>query len=349
MKKLIIYIGVSLLVIGLGVGAYFIFRDNPISTDAQTYVSISVNPAVEFTVNEDNQVISVVATDAEGDEIVQSYDFYGMDIDAACEMFTQLSMEAGYIDVDADETTGTSNEVVITVVNADEALQTQLRTRIRERIQTYFVNNGVFGYVSEEDLSEYAALAASYDLSVGQVKLIMRALEFNPDLTFDDVAAMPTNEVVALVNAEHKLMQQTTAAIRTQLRADIQTLKESETYAPMFAALDQISDLQEQLLDTSALTQQEIDALQAQLDQATAAFTSTYTELLEQFQADKAVLVQQAQTDAASLLNEVKTNYQAKVNTQKANMNALRERLQSQGDDLKNRITTWLQDQETQD
>lgn len=139
MKKIYIYLIVGIAILGLGVGGFFAVRYiNATNATASTYVSLAVNPEVEFTVNARENVISVNATDAEGDEIVQGYDFVGLKIDEACKIFTDLCTQAGYLDLDADEDTVDTNDVIITVVNSDETTEDNLYAKIRNKVHSYF-------------------------------------------------------------------------------------------------------------------------------------------------------------------------------------------------------------------
>jgi len=341
MKKLYSVLFVFSAILCGGLASFFIINSqlNP-SQDAETYVSVSINPAVEFTVNCDDKVISTLATDAEGDEIVQSYNFYGMYIDDACAKFTQLCTEAGYVNLDADETNGDENDVVITVVNANETVMAQIRTRIQSKIQTYFLNNGIFGKVSQDTLDEYLSEATTYGLSVGHIKLIMRALDYNPDLTVEELANMTVKEVVALLQTEHQTVGATVSSIREQLRTDIQALKTSDTYADMFVLIAEIKDLTIQLEDTT-LTEEEITTLQNELDTKQADFEDTFADLFVQYKEDRAELIAQAKEDSTTLLEEVKNTFKEKINTHKQAMQALKSRLQNNAN-LRERIQEWL-------
>jgi hypothetical protein len=267
MKNIYLYLIIGLVVVGLGIGLYFSITAGTVSAEAETYVSIAINPAAEFTINENDKVLTAVATDAEGDEIIQSYNFIGMDIDSACEKFTELCALAGYIDVTADEDATDTNDVFITVVNTSSTVQSRIVEKIQTKVGNYFLNNGIFGTISEDLLTEYLDEAIEYGLSVGHIKLIMRALEYNPELTFDELKDLPINEVVALTKEQHKNIVSTTSAIREQLKTDIQALKTSEEYSAMFTLIYEIEDLKNQLKETLALTEEQITALQNSLNE----------------------------------------------------------------------------------
>src|SRR5574344_824287 len=262
MKKIYLYLIIGLVIVGLGVGLYFgISALTSVSAEAETYVSVSINPAVEFTINANEQVITAIATDAEGDEILQNYNFIGKDIDSACEKFTELCILGGYVDVSTDETSVDTNDVVITVVNNSETVQANITQNIKTKVENYFLNNGIFGKVSEDTLTEYLDEATEYGLPVGHVKLIMLALEYNPELTFDELKDKPIKEIIALIKTKHKNIKSTTNAIKEKLKTDIEALKTSEKYSAMFTLIYEIEDLKEQLKATG-LTEEQTTTLE---------------------------------------------------------------------------------------
>ena len=338
---IILFTAIGIATIGIGIGLYFLIVNLTFSKDAETYVSIAINPAVEFTVNDDDKVISVAATDAEGDEIIQNYDFYKMDIDEACEKFTELCVEAGYIDVTADATDGEENDVVITVVNNAETTQATIRERIRTQLKNYFINNGIYGVVTDEDLSAYQTLATENNISLGKVKIINRALAYNPELTFDELKDLSVQEITNTIKEVHKNIAQTTQTVIEQLRLDIEALKTSDTYADMFTLIYEIEDLKEQLEDTT-LTTEQIAALQTTLAEKQADFDANYADLFEQFKEDRADLFEQAKTDSTALLQQIKNQYRTKVENYKSAMNELKERVKNSSR-IKDEVRAWLE------
>lgn len=340
MKNIILFSIIGLAVIGLGIGLYFGFVYIP--QEVNSYVSVSINPAVEFTLNSKNQVITAVATDAEGDEIIQSYNFYGMDINDACEKFTELCYLAGYIDIEADETEG-ENNVIITVVNENTTTENNIRQTIRNKIENFFVNNGIFGQISEDTLTQYLDLANEYDLSVGHIKLIMKALDYNPDLTFDELKDLPIRDIVQLTKEEHNEIKQTVSSIRTQLKEDLEALKTSEEYADMFNLIYDIKDLRAQLNDTEGLTTEQITVLETTLNEYETTFEEEYADLFEEYKDDRKELMEQAKIDSTELIEEIKETFDNKKEEYSESIEANQERIRNAGNEIKNRIRDWLE------
>ena len=344
MKKIYIYLIVGIAILGLGVGGFFAVRYiNATNATASTYVSLAVNPEVEFTVNARENVISVNATDAEGDEIVQGYDFVGLKIDEACKIFTDLCTQAGYLDLDADEDTVDTNDVIITVVNSDETTEDNLYAKIRNKVHSYFQNNGIFGRVSQDTLDEYLDEAVEYEMSVGHIKLVMRALELNLELTFEDVKDMQMNEILAMTKTMQQHMKKMTHQIRNEVKTELQELKQSETYTDMFALIDEIKTIEEQL-EEDELTEEQITALEAQLEVKKDDFEESYSDLYEEYEESKEDIIEAAKEDAEALLEQAKSQYEEKIESHRAQMEAHRQSSRSILNALKTRIQNWQEE-----
>ncbi len=229
------FIGVISLVLVIGLGVFFALRSNNLG-EPVTYVSLSVNPEIEFTVDSRNRVVSVEAINADAEQIVLNEDFIGMDIEDAAQRFTQHCIELGFITTE-EEPEGTQNEVRITVVNADEEVENELRNKLQERLQKHFDNNGIFGKVSQETLELYAEDAVLSGRSVGHIKLIMRALEFNPQFTFYELKELPVNEVIALTKEKHDSLRDVSKEMKTLLELELNNLKTSAKYNLVFVEL----------------------------------------------------------------------------------------------------------------
>jgi hypothetical protein len=365
MKKQRWFAVAIILVLVIGIGSFFAIRyfSNRLG-DATTYVSVEVtnnsngtgvfafkpnnliaegetsNALFEFTVDSNNKVVSVVSFNDEADALLENVDFIGMDIVDATEKLTELCIEAGYINVDNDETTADDNELIITVVSADEETQTEVNENIKERIEDYFLNNGIFGKVSQEVLDEYLDEAAAYDLSVGHVKLIMRALDANRALTFEEVKDLPIRDIMAIIKNEHNNLRKVASEIKDQLKIDLQNLRNSEKYAEMFNAIDNIDTLQKSLY-SDVLTDEERAAIQLQIDEAKENFETQYADLLNEYKSERDALIDQAREDSEQILEDLKDQFNSKREQNKNKLNELKQRLNELNGDLLERIRNW--------
>lgn len=104
---------------------------------AKTIMTCSVNPQVQFVLNDKNEVMKVVALNNDGQAIAMEVDFVGLDAEDAAEMFVKISTKAGYIDVN---TSGTSVKFDL---NGQKKNYDKLKNKINEKVNAFFDENGI--------------------------------------------------------------------------------------------------------------------------------------------------------------------------------------------------------------
>jgi len=102
-----------------------------------TVMTCSVNPQVQFVLNDKNEVMKVVALNNDGQAITLKVDFIGLDAEDAAEMFVKISTEAGYIN---PETEGTA---VNFDLSGDKKSYDKLKEKITKQVNNYFDENGI--------------------------------------------------------------------------------------------------------------------------------------------------------------------------------------------------------------
>lgn len=180
-------------------------------------------------------------------------------------------------------------------------------------------------------------------MSVGHIKSVMRALELNPELTFEDVKDMQMNEILAMTKTMQQHMKKMTHQIRNEVKTELQELKQSETYTDMFALIDEIKTIEEQLEDDE-LTEEQITALEAQLEVKKDDFEENYSDLYEEYEESKEDIIEAAKEDAEALLEQAKSQYEEKIESHRAQMEAHRESSRSILNALKTRIQNWQEE-----
>lgn len=264
-----------------------------VTTEDYTYVRLSINPEVEFTVDSENIVATVNSLNSDAEVLLSDANLTGMSVEDATEEFVDLATEAGYIDVNSEE-----NEVEITVIDEDTESQTAIKDGLTLKLNQYFNNNGIYGKVSEETLEEYATQAAGLGVSVGKMKMILRAIDLNPELTLEELAAMDVKEIITIINIILK-EEDLGYTARLELKADKDALKLE--YSAMFTLCDEIEALEIQL---EAFTG--TDEEKAVLEQTLAEKQAQYNILKAEYDIKKAAL----KSEAEALKEQVKAQNQ---------------------------------------
>jgi hypothetical protein len=111
MKKLFAIILPIVLVTALAYG-YFAYDIGSV----MAYVSVDINPSVQFVTNGNDEVVSVTASNEEGEIILleEAENLIGLSIEEATEKIVELAIEYGYLDPEALE--ADPNAITITTV-----------------------------------------------------------------------------------------------------------------------------------------------------------------------------------------------------------------------------------------
>ncbi|MEG1613072.1 MAG: hypothetical protein RR357_02775 [Clostridia bacterium] len=329
MKKDMLRLGATAIILCMAIGTFAACANGkPNRAEAVTYVSLSINPEVEFTVSGDNKVLSVKPVNADAEVLLAETNFEGMDIEAAAEQVVSLSAEAGYIDVDANET-----EVELTVINEDSNKKTKMENTLETRLNRYFDNNGIFGKVSKATLEEYGVQAAQLGVSVGHMKMILRAIDMNPTMTLEQLKAMPINELVKLIKASHG-KGDLSHAIKAQLKIDKAALK--VTYAELFTLDEEVTLLKAQIAAFTGAAEEK-----AVLESTLALKIARIVELKPLYEAELKVLMEKAKADTTALKEQQKADKIEKIEKNKDKIESHREGFKKNEKKVKEDIQNW--------
>ena len=134
MKKILAIILPMVLITGLLYG--YVFNSNIGSVMA--YVSVDINPSVQFVTDGANEVVSVTVANDDGETILlgEVDNLIGLSIEEATERIVELAIEYGYLDPEA--LADDPNAITITTVL--ESQNIRLQARLRDRVKTHLEN-----------------------------------------------------------------------------------------------------------------------------------------------------------------------------------------------------------------
>lgn len=296
MKIKSLFIGLFVLFIGL----IFVGCTTEEST-SKTLVTLSINPEIGLFVDENNKVTDVIALNNDADILLEDVDVTGEDIEEATEVIVDESVEAGYIDSEDQDA-----EVRLDVESDDETQETEIKEKVKKQINTYFLNKGIFGKVSTDTLDKYGTQAEELGLSRGKTKMILLALELNPELTIDDVKDLEVSELVKLC---HESVKNNNFGHELNIKFKADREKLIEKYADMFAYETQIKETEEKLADTT-LTDEEKEILEAQKTE----LLTKYNELFAQYKEELQLLKEEYKTQKQTLKEQWKNTKENKEN-----------------------------------
>jgi hypothetical protein len=237
------------------------------------YVSVDINPSIEFIVDEENVVESFIFLNEDAAVLCVDLDFIGMTVDDAIELFIETATEAGYVDPEGDD-----NAVLITVLGEDgeDEYVEAIKERLRQRVIRHFAKNYINGVVLTEDFTQEDLVAEAEALGVtpGKLKLAYAAIVADDTLVLEDLLEMPVKDILAVVRELHdEEWEQYKLEQMEQLRSRLQE------------RIDANQDRLDQFIaNHPELTEEEIDAIIAQRQQQVREETrETWQQRIEQW------------------------------------------------------------------
>lgn len=161
-------------------------------------IAIDVNPSIELTVNQKEQVLQATARNTDAEKILDGMDLKGTDLDIAVNALIGSMLKHGYIN-DLD------NSILVSVESDDNARSAALNQSIVSEINQIFTSSAIEGAVIGQSLqtdAELAQLAEQYQVSFGKAALIQDILEEEPLLSFTDLAALSINDLNLLARQQ---------------------------------------------------------------------------------------------------------------------------------------------------
>ncbi len=323
MKKILIALVIGLAMFGL-VGCTGATQ----TLDEYKYVTLKINPSIDFVVNEDDEVEEVIPTNEDAEIVVSDLDLESMPITEAIDTYVEAVTETGYIDPEEVD-----NEVTVEVVTEEEEDTEDYGTSIKDRINQYFQNNGIFGVAVVANLDEYIAKAEALGINIddyplGKVKAIVVALENDPDLDITELVDMTVGDIIKLISGRAK-ENNVNAALKDEFKLAREELMIK--YARLFELREQISALETQI-ETHTGTAEELATLQASLqvlyDEFTPlqeAYKTELAALRADFKAQSDIIKEEQKATRATRRAEAKAKAEEARNLAKENRQLRRE------------------------
>lgn len=290
--------------------------------DVTGYVSIDINPSVQFITNASNEVVSVSASNNDGQIILanEAQSLIGMNIEDASARIVELAIEYGYLDPEALETDPNAVTITTMLENAPKRLQNRFKERIRVKLENYFKNNGIFGIVlTDLDMEQIVLEATELGIGAGKLKLIRSVQYAYPELTLQEALTKTTKELMDMLrdvrrpNEFISYLENQITLSQTNINGLLATKLAKETnLSGLNEALATLNEV-----DTSAFTEEELVGHLTQIETIVASITNLETELMTldaQLLTAQTLLLhlQETLTDRQNYLNDLETELNIK-------------------------------------
>lgn len=192
-----------------------------------TYVSLDVNPSIEYTVNTFGRVLSVKAVNDDGEVITTELDVKNVNISKAVKVTIDKLREGGYITDDEDA------GIVITISGKNDEKAEELAEKLEEETKEYVEEIGETAEVEVEAVGkERVEEARSLGVTPGKLNLVQKlvksteGVEGAEEIDMEEWLDKSVKEINKAIKENRKQLKETSKAVE---EADEEDAEEANT------------------------------------------------------------------------------------------------------------------------
>lgn len=274
------YLPLAALVVAFaGLEGYNYYQNNNIVS----YVKISVNPEVELALNKDNEVVEVIALNADADVLISDLNVIGLPVEKATEIIIDSTIDTGYVNEYSE-----ANAIVITTLNDDETVRVELENNVVKNLNNHLSAKKIYAILVAKNLDvNLQAEALAYGISNGKMLLIEEAYALDPTLAKAELVDMSIKEIQEIikenVKIRHETLKQEHKLLKEQWKAEKEVLRETNK-----ANIQQIKDdFKDQIADYASMTKEDQkEAIKKALEIKKEALKKSIEQLKEEIKVD---------------------------------------------------------------
>lgn len=326
MKKFLSGLISLVLIVAIGVGVYFLFFKK--SSEETSVMTMSVNPEVQFILDQNNKVMSVTAVNNDGVNLVTQVNFVGMKAEDCAKLFVEISNQMGKVSFDASSSS--EDKSVKIYISCDDSIKNSesiknLKQNVQDSVNKYFKDNGIINgaKVFVEDMSK------ALEKFGGQIEeftgtTFEEAMTYAKEISkeFENISYDVRNQVQNVVNGlkdsfqtANKLLISSIDDLKAQISKWQEQLNSSE-FIPEAVKKEintQIEEAKKQLNAKQKEYQQKLNELQKQIDEKIKEFQEKCKQALEEI---KTEISNQIEAGKETIKNH-KEAFEAKAEDQK--------------------------------
>lgn len=194
------YVFSSIFVLALFVFALFLSGQAPGNEVIASTITMDINPALEITLNEDDEVIDVVSINTDGEEFIRNLsNVKGMSLDTVIRVLVQRAIDRGYI---IDDT----NVILIDIASRNQTLKATLEEKIQTAFQREQMRHNIPVNVRNmvtEITENVRAEAREHHMSGAKYRLIQTVLDASNEYTFEELENYSIRSLFRILNEVH--------------------------------------------------------------------------------------------------------------------------------------------------
>jgi len=302
---------------GMGLLATFVFTLAGCDTTAAlggTYLTVEINPGMEFVLDEDDIVEEVNALNEDGEVVLIDLDLVGKKIDEVVEVIIDRATELGYLGLE-----GIGNEIRIMAIGNTEEMGERVSSHVRTQLSAALAKRGIPGTAAIKAANQEMVQEASQrGVSVGKLIMAKNMQQENPELDLDELLEMPQEELINMKKEHLREMKEVAAQLRTDFHENLVALVLE--YGP------QLETLEAEIAELEAVLEGETDEsiiadLTASIDQKNA----DLVELEAAFKAEREALREEFLQLSRPILEDKREEFQNRIDQYKQTVEQFRE------------------------
>ena len=227
------------------------------------YITVDINPSIEIITDDKGLVAEVNGLNDDAISLLIDTDFTGKSVDVVIDEILELAIDHGYLDFN------TENAILITTgaetPEETEELEKNVSLKVAAYIEERKMNVEVLK-ASLEATEGIKEVAAQYNISVGKVKIITRALAMDSELTFEAAAEMSVRDLNQIIREGIKELKDFySEEIRGEFKKGKESLKVEFELKVLGLYNDAVQeaadDVFAEILEDSEMTVEELKAL----------------------------------------------------------------------------------------
>ncbi|WP_010681060.1 anti-sigma-I factor RsgI family protein [Acetivibrio cellulolyticus] len=203
-KNIYKYVSIAASIAAVFVLLFTFFRFAPVSTAVFGYVTVDINPSLEFCIDKNYVVLKAIALNDDAAKLIEGLEVKNKTIDSALIEIIKQSKNYGYIK------TGEKTDVLISAAlnnakrdNTDSDTNKSKLDRLLDEIgkEIYGYDSNITGIMLRGTSFERKT-AQKYDVSMGKYCLLLKAREQGIDISIDELNAMKVSDLIKEIDME---------------------------------------------------------------------------------------------------------------------------------------------------
>ena len=233
-----------------------IYGLNKSDKESLSYVIIDINPSVQLAVNENEEVIEVLALNDDGDIVTSDLNLVGLSLEEATKMVVESATEAGYIDE-----YGEDNNVTITAYSDDVELRVNIEEKAINETKRVLEEKNIYSSVLSAGVTdEMKAFADEYEISYGKMLIIEKAYALNNSLDKAELANSSVKkiqeQIKTAVQARYEEKDMNQEQVK-QYAKEQREVKVEENATKTMEIIDDLSNQNQEILKDAVASEKE--------------------------------------------------------------------------------------------